>query len=697
MTSFLTCLPRSSFELIASFLSLEAKESLHQVCSAMCQLLGPSCYRSDAIDLDLWQYPQSYVNAVERRRLHRLIALLPHVASIHMSSIHIHVYPNDLPPGLEEGLVAAVKGRWLTDLSLEHFDVRMSGPSLGATGLVALAERKEDSSLSSLQWKLTRNSRNSDSSLPVLFPALVRCPRLTSLDIAGWMSTDTELKQLLAILPVSLTHFTLSLYPTNWDVALAHQKLLIDAFRSPSFLPRLTSLHSWHRDHSEFCVRGMLEAIATCPINDAGQRRPIQHLRIDTIQPDVFPFLAELTQVTKLEMQDLARDVDWVASTAALPSFLPLLHTVWLHPSHGFPAPRTLQSLLQCISTRPVRELSIRCMNPNTNCPSLTQQSCTALAAMRSLQTLTIAAVHSGTNRLTTHAGHVRLLAATGGWPALRHLDITGIALNPVELTAVVSAAPSLDSLKLCTLYGCSAVCIPIIGQHCAQLRELQLMSQYDRKRMGVEQLLPALAAYPPRSASLLPCLERLRVFLLDDAAVHLLLHRLRASPLTWIDVTPLYNSNNALWTNAFLVAVLCRCPSLRSLYWPDHRWRGPVLDVLTQRDVTSPTGLRFLQRPLPTLSVESAKAVEAVFRDDNDSRVALCAALRELLTAEAREMLQRWNRQEDVTEEHKAVEDTGNEVSAASLPGEVKEAVTDECVAGEVSGGLRRSKRRRG
>ena len=150
------------------------------------------------------------------------------------------------------------------------------------------------------------------------------------------------------------------------------------------------------------------------------------------------------------------------------------------------------------------------------------------------MQTLTI---HHPTSRvrsraLVTRPAYLRLLSA-GGWPALLHLDLTAFTLSLAELKAVIRAAPRLSSIKLKVQPACAAVCIPIIGQHCRELQGLEVGNVHSERRVTVDQLLRALNSHSPSATPLLPRLERLRVFVLDDAAVHLLLHRLRASPPT--------------------------------------------------------------------------------------------------------------------------------------------------------------------
>ena len=118
-----------------------------------------------------------------------------------------------------------------------------------------------------------------------------------------------------------------------------------------------------------------------------------------------------------------------------------------------------------------------------------------------------------------------------GDWPALLDLDLTAFALSLAELTTVVSAAPNVTCLKLCPAPACSAVGIPIISSDsiawsCASWG---WCAETERER-GMWTSCWALNAHPPSSASLLPRLERFRMVLLDDAAVHLMLHRLRTS-----------------------------------------------------------------------------------------------------------------------------------------------------------------------
>ena len=71
MTSFLTRLPRTTFQHIASFLSLAAKESLSQLCSAVrheIHQLSPLCYRHDAIALDLTYHCEPSLDTAEGRK-----------------------------------------------------------------------------------------------------------------------------------------------------------------------------------------------------------------------------------------------------------------------------------------------------------------------------------------------------------------------------------------------------------------------------------------------------------------------------------------------------------------------------------------------------------------------------------------------------------------------------------------------------
>ena len=626
MTSLLTRLPRTTFEHIAAFLPLEAKEALHRVCSAIRPLLLASCYHHDAIDLDFSEYPHSHVDAAQqRRRVDRLIALLPHVATIRIHDLR-REYDDTLPAGLQGNCVAAVKGKWLTNLRLEESHLREC--ELGAAVFGALAERGEDSPLSSFHWSMTTCSSGATPAIALLCGALVRCPQLTSLAIDLSYYTEANVRQLVTTFPISLTHF----YLISSTYVYPHEQVLIDAFRCPTFLPNLTALLGRHESTYQSWTTRALPVIAECAINDAGERRPIQHLLMDHLAPDMFPSIAELTQVTKWELPELRNDVDWAASTAAFPSILPHLRTVLLHPSH-FPAPRALQWLLQLLSTRPVRELSIRC---TSTAKPLTQPAWAALAAMQSMQSLTIAgsdASDTCSKGLTTNAADLRLLPLSG-WPVLFRLDLTAFALSAAELATVVSASPLLSCFKLCVAFACASECIPLIGQHCVELRELELMSRYSKTRVSRVQLLRALTDHSQPSSSLLPHLERLRVHVLDDAAVHLLLHRLRASPLRWIDVSPLHTS---LWRSPTLVAVLCRCSSLRVIHFSGRRWSGGVLDVLTQRDGTSTTELRFLQRSLPAAGVYPTKAVDAALREDSGSRAELCSAVRALLKAEDR------------------------------------------------------------
>ena len=506
----------------------------------------------------------------------------------------------------------------------------------------------------------------------------------------------TTLPQLLSTLPVTVTHFTL-LSQSPYD-ALPQEQVLIDAFRSPTFLPNLTALHSWHHSYSQSWATRALPAIAACLINETGARRPIQFLEMN-IGPDMFSSLAELRQVTTLEMRHLWLDVDWVTSAAAFPSFLPHLQTLRLQCPANFPAPKPLQSLLQFLSTRPVRELIISCSTCGGKCQPLSKAAWNALTAMRLMHTLTIACNAGSTSSegLTTSAARLRLLLA-GAWPALRSLNLTAFALTSAELTAVVNAAPNLHSIKLYVAPDCSSVCIPIIGQHCAELRELQLLIDSDNRRVRRKQLLRALDARRPSSVSLLPCLERLRVCMLDDAAVYLLLHRLQASPLQWVDVIHSVNSTSS-WTNALLVAVLCQCPRLRTICVSGQRCRSSLEDFLTQRDDASPTGFRFLQRLQCPSDGQYVGEEEAVLREDRDSRAVLFTAMQERLSVEERHMLERWDRQADRTQaKHKEGEGDAEVMSVAQPPEEMMNTVAGVSAVDRVSGvSKRRSKRRRG
>ena len=670
MTSLLTRLPRTTFELIASFLSLEAKESLARLCSALHHPLSLSCYHSDAIDLDLDPSGRAHpeLDAVQRRRrVDRLVVLLPHVASIRLSD-GLH----DLPPGLQEGVVAAVKGKWLTELRMTECR-HMRLLELSAAVFGAVAEREGDSPLSSLQWTPSGPSIDVEYSFSQLCRALLRCTRLTSLDLRYWQDTPTQWQGLLLSLPSSLTHFHIH----NPQGKFRHEQLLVDAFRSPAFLPSLAAVQSWQGRNFYLWDPKALAVIAGCPINEAGDRRPIQHARL-CVSPDMLPSLAELRQVTTLEMGLLRDDVDWMASAAAFPSFLPHLHTVRLESPTTVRMtqanPNVLQSLLHFLSTRPMREFMLDCSASNARRRPFTPPEWAAFAAMRSILHLALVGSnpHSASSKgLTTSAADLSLLPA-GAWPALLRLDLTKIALTSAELTALVSAAPNLQSFKLSVVPACSAVCLPIIEQHCAELRELQLACGYWRKRVGMDELSGVLDAHPPSSAALLPRLQQLSLFLSDDSAVPLLLHRLLASPLQWIDVTT-PGHHKTLWANPFLIPVLSRCPHLPAITFSGPRCSGPLFDVLTQRDDTTPTGFRFLQRLQPLFNKQSrVERVEAVFCDNYD-RAALITALQECLRVEEREVLERWSRQEVAQgEARKEMRSSRDEVSAAQLPEEI-------------------------
>ena len=131
-----------------------------------------------------------------------------------------------------------------------------------------------------------------------------------------------------------------------------------------------------------------------------------------------------------------------------------------------------------------------------------------------------------------------------------------------------------------CSQRECGEACIPIIGQHCAELRELQLPTDGDNTQVRRKQLLRALDARRPSSVSLLPCLERLRVCMLDDAAVYLLLHRLQVSPLQLFDVEQAFTI-----LSPSLLGLFCQCLSVRAIRFSPLRYSSPVIDVLTQRD----------------------------------------------------------------------------------------------------------------
>ena len=262
---------------------------------------------------------------------------------------------DDLVPSLKEGLVSALKGRWLIDFYLgEDYE---GLDDLTAVLFGALAEREEDSPLLYLHWSILARSLKWNApkvSLSLLCPALVRCTRLTCLDIDGWRGAEEEMRQLLPTLPVSLKQLQFRPIP---EYDLPHEQLLIDAFHSPSFLPNLTSLQSWHAKWDQGWAIRALPVIAACPINDVGNRRPIQHLQMD-ISADMFPSLAQLTQIAYLDMRQLSDGVDWVALAAAFPSFLPRLQTVLLQPP-AFPSSKALESLLQFLSPRPVRDVIV--------------------------------------------------------------------------------------------------------------------------------------------------------------------------------------------------------------------------------------------------------------------------------------------------------------------------------------------------
>ena len=135
-------------------------------------------------------------------------------------------------------------------------------------------------------------------------------------------------------------------------------------------------------------------------------------------------------------------------------------------------------------------------------------------------------------------------------------------------------------------------------------------------------------------------------------------------------------------------MVVLCRCPRLRVLDIPSGRRDSRVINVLTQPDVTSPTGFRFLQDMRPC---GRGLELAVVLCEDSDSRAALCTALEALLTVEQRETLQRWDRQEATIEDHKADERDGGTAE------ESKETVTRKRAADTAGGLPRRSRRRRG